>query len=506
MGRTEPTIVKPPAAFRRDARAKRARATLNKVIPAMLSAHPRARQGVERSELIVDPPALPLSPDDGKRRDAAGGSADIKTAGRRKKKTEDTHSDEKLSYEEKGASRSTAHSPPRITLHIGDALTAAQALLSPSHQTQNQKTQHQGRKYKKVGLLNMASPLAAGGGFLNGATGTEASLCLHTTLLPSLRDEFYRLPELGVVYTPDVLVFRPTTPPSKHTSKHDNDRDERGGERREDEEEDILPKNDRWFIDVASAAMLRLPETTDEDGSAVYASTSDRVMAERKMRAVLRVFAARGCEAVVLGAWGCGVHEGNPVSEIAGAWRRVLGVEGQHHHSEDHDNSTRRSSEGLGKDKDVSKRGGGKNKKRTSRNKEKESEPWGAYISDVIFAIKDRGTATSFARAFGEEYITVSSSASPSSTISNDEEEEEDEEDPVQMARVSELREKIAELEIQVAQVRSPHLKIGLESVLAGLRRQLPLVGEDDDDDGDGASSPGQGRECFSETDEDEDD
>ena len=39
--------------------------------------------------------------------------------------------------------------------------------------------------------------------------GPEAALCLRTTLLPGLRDAFYRLPEAGgAVYTPDVLVFR----------------------------------------------------------------------------------------------------------------------------------------------------------------------------------------------------------------------------------------------------------------------------------------------------------
>ncbi|TRX93601.1 hypothetical protein FHL15_005573 [Xylaria flabelliformis] len=520
MGRTEPTIVKPPAAFRRDARAKRARATLNKVIPAMLSAHPRARQGVERSELVVDPPTLPPLSSDGKKRDdAAGGSADVKTAGgrRRRKKLameEDNRGgDETLSHEEKGAGRSAANGPPRITLCVGDALTAAQGLLShsTSQQNQNQKQQYQhqrkggvsaeasGRKYKKVGILNMASPLAPGGGFLNGATGPEASLCLRTTLLPALRDEFYRLPELGVVYTPDVLVFRPLGDGSERKSS---------GSIEDDEDDILLPKNDRWFVDVASAAMLRLPETTsdedeeDEEGwRTAYASASDRALAERKMRAVLRVFATRGCEAVVLGAWGCGPHEGNPIAEIAAAWRRVLGVE----HGEDHHD--RRWSESKDKkgvvDKVRSGGGGGKNKKRNKEQQER--EPWGAYFSDVIFAIKDRGTATSFARVFGEEYIAASSPAlisSPSSTIDDDEEEE---------PRVSELREKIAELEVQVAQVRSPHLRVGLESVLAGLRRQFPSLGENDDDndndndvddDHDGVSSSGQDPECLSETDE----
>ncbi|KAI1738695.1 hypothetical protein F4680DRAFT_165464 [Xylaria scruposa] len=546
MGRTEPTIVKPPAAFRRDARAKRARATLNKVIPAMLSAHPRARRGVERSELVVDPPALPLS-SDGKRRDAAasnGRSAEVKTAGRQKKKKrnkkmEEDHRDNDEEEEKGETSRSTAHCPPppppppRITLHVGDALTAAQALLL-SHGSQNQKNQHQhqhqgsvgaeafGRTYKKVGVLNMASPLAPGGGFLNGATGPEASLCLRTTLLPALRDEFYRLPELGVAYTPDVLVFRPGAAAAASNKRST-------GDGSEGDEDDVLPKNDRWFVDVASAAMLRLPETTDGGGDGwYYVSASDRALAERKMRAVLRVFAARGCEAVVLGAWGCGAHEGNPVSEIAAAWRRVLGVEvgedRHHHHGEDHDNGlARRRLSGEGKDKVVvvgKVRGGGgaggaggeeKNDKKRNNNKEKgkeKREPWGAYISDVVFAIKDRGTATAFARAFGEDYIVASSASSPSSTAGDDEEEEErEEEDPVQVARMSELREKIAELEMQAAQVRSPHLKAGLESVLAGLRRQLPPVGDnDDDEDGDGVSSPDRGRECFSETEEDEDD
>lgn len=154
MGRTEPSVGRPPRAFRRDARAKKAKATINKSMPALLSAHPRARLGIEAAELVVSPP-----------KNAPAGPKEM--------------------------------SRPGIVLRIADTLAAARGLLSsPANNTQ------------KVSVLNMASPLSPGGGFLNGATSQEESLCMHTTLLPSLRDEFYRLPELGCVYTPDVLVFR----------------------------------------------------------------------------------------------------------------------------------------------------------------------------------------------------------------------------------------------------------------------------------------------------------
>ncbi|KAH8160458.1 hypothetical protein CIB48_g7776 [Xylaria polymorpha] len=450
MGRTEPTIVKPPAAFRRDARAKRARATLNKVIPAMLSAHPRARRGIEQSELIIDPPAL-SSPTSSKEKDKAsidGGVIDDVAPGQRKKKKKRKkghHGDEQLLPQEEKGVPSESHGPPRITLCVGDALTAAQMLLSrspsPSKQERKGSVGADGpghrRHNKKVGVLNMASPLAAGGGFLNGATGTEASLCLRTTLLPALRDEFYRLPELGVVYTPDVLVFRRTTSSSSSPAKRSGDgtggRISEGGvgsitaevdSREEEEEEDILAKNDRWFVDVATAAMLRLPETTtasSAENETGYALASDRELAERKMRAVLRVFAARGCGAVVLGAWGCGAHEGNPVSEIAAAWRRVLGVsEGnqhqhQHHHHH-HQHHHRQTSE-----HDVS-----------AQQQQQQQQQ-----QHSIFAIKDRATATAFARAFGEDSIPAAIPGSPSPTLGDEEEDDDDNdehEDPAQIA------------------------------------------------------------------------
>jgi len=58
MGRTKPSRGLAPAATRKDVRAKKAKATINKLIPSLLSAHPRAREGIAASSLLT-PDNLP---------------------------------------------------------------------------------------------------------------------------------------------------------------------------------------------------------------------------------------------------------------------------------------------------------------------------------------------------------------------------------------------------------------------------------------------------------------
>ncbi|KAI8626586.1 hypothetical protein F5Y19DRAFT_221058 [Xylariaceae sp. FL1651] len=486
MGRTEPSVVRPPAAFRRDARAKRARATINKVIPALLVAHPRARRGIEQSELIIDPPPLNQSRevevDHSDQNDVRERrkNTNAKT-GRRKRGNESDESVRKEEYEpegqhsrrkseavkkngDSGRSKYPSVDGPRLTLCVADTLTAARSLLDlglvPKGSTSQQQQQQQQQYHKqsntgnsatphakvKVGILNMASPLSPGGGFLNGATSQEESLCMSTTLLPALRDEFYRLPELGVVYTPDVLVFRSASPLTSASASAPASASAEGKD----------PKSDRWFVDVVSAAMLRLPET--EDGR--YASPADRELVARKMRAVMRVFAAKGCTRVVLGAWGCGAY-GNPTSEVAEAWRRILVVP---------DHRTERNHVGDEKGSGHSKVSG---KARDKRARNGDTEAWYPPIEHIVFAIKDLAMAVAFARAFGEDLL-------PIPTLSDEEHSalsstlDEEIEDSVEAMRMRELRTKIEELELQVGQAQSPHLRAGLEVVLAGLKKQLP--------------------------------
>lgn len=365
MGRTEPSVGRPPPAFRRDARAKKAKATINKVIPSLLSAHPRARRAIDAAELIVAPKAQPPS---------------------------------------KVQVGNGPPSSPRLVIRSCDTLAAAHSLLaSPANTT------------RKVAILNMASPLSPGGGFVNGATSQEEYLCMRTTLLPSLRDEFYRLPEIGCVFTPDVLVFR----------------DAEGGD---------LDKKDRWFVDVLSAAMLRLPETEVDEGTGRgrYVHQKDREAVVNKMRTVMRVAQIKGVQKIVLGAWGCGAY-GNPVGEIARAWRRVL----------------------LGGSEGKAKGNKGKGPKSAEA-----TETWEG-LEEVVFAISDTGMAEAFNTAFGDGLDWA------------DEGDNDDDDDPAgdennaEEVRVKELQERMNELQIRISRAPNDRMKSGLQAVLAGLKSQI---------------------------------
>jgi uncharacterized protein (TIGR02452 family) len=372
MGREAPSVGQPPAAFKKNVRSKKAKATINKVIPALLTTHPRAKRGIDAAELIVQPEA---------------------------QKTQESLTKGKNVT---AAVANTEESEPHIKLRVADTLSAARQLLEDPV-TQKQDLSN---RSARVGVLNMASMLAPGGGFLNGASSQEESLCMRTTLLLSLSDNFYRLPEVGGVYTPDVLVFR-------------------------DERAEDLEKRDRWFVDCVSAGMLRFPSiTVDEStGRGSYSSSRDREMVVEKVRAVMRIFQTKSVKKVVVGAWGCGAY-GNPVGEIAAAWKKVL----------------------LGG-------------RQAQRSKKGRKENW-TGIETVVFAIKDAGLAAAFRQAFGDGL------AFDEATGGRNEEGEEGDDQEAENLR--ETQEKIDEMKVRIQQARSPELKAGLAAILAGLQGQLP--------------------------------
>lgn len=348
MGRDEPSQGLPPQHVRRDQRAKHAKATINKTIPAILKSDAKARKGIENAELIIDPP------------------------------------------ENDSSRQITSENQIEMRLEGTDTLSAAHRLHM---------------KHGKIAILNMASPLRPGGGVLNGATSQEESLCIRTTLLPSLREEWYRLPEVGGIWSPDICVFRL---PGDETIEGDRE----------------LSKGERFHVGVVSAAMLRFPDLIEDEESRawVYAKESDREIVNRKMRAVMRILASKGVERVVLGAWGCGAY-GNPIGEVAKAWKRAI----------------------LGAQK---------------KSKSKDSgRSWGKLV-EVVFAIKDATMADRFVNAWGNDLV-----------ISNDQQPEHSQGEIEDGSE--ELRAKIEELELQMAQTKLPMVKERLGSIVIGLKEQL---------------------------------
>lgn len=304
MGRTAPCSTALPNHTRRAERAARAKDTINRTIPEILRSSPRTRHGIHRAERIVEPSANP--------------------------------------------SRSTMTGTHiKIRLTCSDTLSAAARLserpFAAKKSLPAQRTQH----HPNVAILNFASPLRPGGGFLDGANSQEEFLCARTSLYPSLWDSFYRLPEVGGIYTPDVLVFRDSTP----------------------EANDII-KRDRFFVDAISAGMIRFPDARGRSESGCSCGVSycdqDRELVTNKMKAVMRIAESKGNKKLVLGAWGCGAY-GNPVAEVAKIWRKVIAG--------------------------------------SSRQRKPNAESWQG-IEEVIFAIPDRNMLREFEKAFSDVLAT----------------------------------------------------------------------------------------------------
>jgi uncharacterized protein (TIGR02452 family) len=155
----------------------------------------------------------------------------------------------------------------------------------------------------------MASSLRPGGGVLSGAVAQEETLCMRSTLYPSLSLSYYRLPEDSLIYTPSVLVFR---------SASNTD----------------LPKSSYYYTDIISCAALRSPDIVkiasgEREGQWTYEDGKDKETMVLKVRHILQVAKEKGVTHLVLGALGCGAYR-NPPEEVARIFRReILGGRGR---------------------------------------------------------------------------------------------------------------------------------------------------------------------------------
>ena len=146
-------------------------------------------------------------------------------------------------------------------------------------------------KWQRVGVLNFASAKNPGGGFLGGSLAQEESLAVASALYQSLVQcrgnyyDYHRSKNLlysdRMIYTPDCPVFR-------------------------DDEGQLL--DEPYYVDFVTSAAPNIGAMHEDS------SLRDRVLPtfQERSEKVLALFAEHGCDAVVLGAWGCGVFRNDP--------------------------------------------------------------------------------------------------------------------------------------------------------------------------------------------------
>lgn len=150
--------------------------------------------------------------------------------------------------------------------------------------------------------LNFASAKHPGGGFLGGALAQEESLARSSGLYACINgNPMYAFHQAHsdamysdyAIYSPDVPVFR-------------------------DDEGRLLDEPFLCSFITSPAANAKVVLQRDRRRRAEIRSAM-----ERRIRKVLTIAAAHGHEALVLGAWGCGVF-GNDSQEVAELFQRAL--------------------------------------------------------------------------------------------------------------------------------------------------------------------------------------
>lgn len=148
------------------------------------------------------------------------------------------------------------------------------------------------QQFSKIGVLNFASAKNPGGGFLRGAQAQEESLARSSVLYKSLLKcpefyEFHRsqksfLYSDRIIYSPGCPVFR---------------------------KDDGTLLEIPYFVDFITSPAPNAGEILKQQSESV--AKIPEVLYERGEK-VLTLAAYQGCDALVLGAWGCGVFRNDP--------------------------------------------------------------------------------------------------------------------------------------------------------------------------------------------------
>lgn len=156
-------------------------------------------------------------------------------------------------------------------------------------------------------VLNFASAIVPGGGYLTGSRAQEESIAWSSGLVPALEcaSEFYELHRRlndphhtdAMIYSPDVPVFR--------------------------DGETLLESP--WAVSVISVAAPKVPGALDDAAREAF---------RRRIPRILNLGLRYGHDTIVLGAWGCGAFGNDPeivapifkdaIDAVRGAYRKII--------------------------------------------------------------------------------------------------------------------------------------------------------------------------------------
>lgn len=138
-------------------------------------------------------------------------------------------------------------------------------------------------------ILNMASPKRAGGGVINGAKAQEECLFRCTNLFESVFQTFYPLGVDESLYTTEALIIK-------------------------DKDYNVIPEPIEVDCITVAALNLNKQSFSDEEYNEIT---------KKKIDMMLNLASAYRCDNLVLGAWGCGVFDNEPV-DIAKLFLEVI--------------------------------------------------------------------------------------------------------------------------------------------------------------------------------------
>lgn len=177
-----------------------------------------------------------------------------------------------------------------------------------------------GYKGLHVAVHNFASASNPGGGVVNGASAQEECLCRCSGLYfnlntPAMWDGFYQphrdardpIHNDDIIYTPNVMVFKSDTSTPQ-----------------------LMAESDWYNVDVITCAAPNLRSqpsnrynSVDENRQTKMKDKDLLALHEKRLRRILEVALSEGCEAIILGAFGCGAFQNNP-EVVALANRNVI--------------------------------------------------------------------------------------------------------------------------------------------------------------------------------------